>query len=457
MPIYQFYKPTEDEQTGHSIFHSIKYYLQMKKPSLSKLENKYYYGFSRTFWHILVGTATIGVIVALSVVAYTYLPTSKKEVVKQEPPQKPAYPKQAEVSLAEILAVLPKEAAPKQQNEAIIDEGPIVQNTIQIPKEDNKGLTEFEQELSRLKNLIPPTEFNNLWNGSGDYVIIDQARWAITKSEQYRKWVPTSLGLRTLIIDRTLDLGFKSFSEKALLVNKYYEVLKNVNKENRPIVMDKLVYFKDTNLEKTLSSLQALANSIGVFPDEDKVSAYISNARFLQKNYNDGEPLLEYETKVLTNFDVAQRHLASVNIKTELQKNYNNNIPGIQENTDYFLKLLPSIEKDKQALALNYYYSLYTNKNQDRLITIRDIENQYARQLNEIELQYQNEVAAAEMAYQLKKVAKKTMRLTSAQAIAVGIGVVLFITIILLLLSMVRNVNRLAQAMLENNNKNNLN
>ncbi len=43
------------------------------------------------------------------------------------------------------------------------------------------------------------------------------------------------------------------------------------------------------------------------------------------------------------------------------------------------------------------------------------------------------------------------MKLLSYQSIGYGLGVVLLISLILLVLSMIRNVNRLAEAMLENN------
>ena len=57
----------------------------------------------------------------------------------------------------------------------------------------------------------------------------------------------------------------------------------------------------------------------------------------------------------------------------------------------------------------------------------------------------------AEANHLIKKEKKSFWRSKSIQGIGVALGTILIITVILLLLSMIRNVNKLAEAMLENN------
>jgi uncharacterized membrane protein YqjE len=56
----------------------------------------------------------------------------------------------------------------------------------------------------------------------------------------------------------------------------------------------------------------------------------------------------------------------------------------------------------------------------------------------------------ANIKYQLEKSKKSTFREMSYESMAGGFAAVLLISLILLILSMIRNVNRLAEAMFEN-------
>lgn len=431
----------------------------MKKIHFSKLENKYYYGFSRTFWHFVIGAALVAAVVAISVVAYSYFPSSKDKVVRQEAPIKAPYPSQAEVTLSELLASLPKEKIPVTISQEIIEESPVIETTSVAPKQDTLGLSAFEFQIGRLKNVLPPSKFKAIWDGEGEYVYSDRRKYEVTKSEQFRTWVTKSDGLKIRILKTTSNAGFKSYREKAALVNGYYNLIKVTDDDSKDYIINQLVTFKNQSYDKTVASLDTLAKIIAYYPKDEIRRTFRLNSRFLINNPNDGLNVLSYEMQILPNFDLNERIETSMIIKDEYKNFYNNNVPGLSENTSYFLKLLPRVDKDQQSLALVKYYQLYKNKNSNRAYQIQEIEANYQQKLANIENEYESALQLAELKYQTKKVSKSALRKTSFIGVGIAIGAILIITVILLLLSMVRNVNRLAQAMLENtanqNKKNN--
>lgn len=46
----------------------------MKQKYFSKLENKYYYGISRTFWHFFTAIAVVCFVVGVVMIGWSYIP-----------------------------------------------------------------------------------------------------------------------------------------------------------------------------------------------------------------------------------------------------------------------------------------------------------------------------------------------------------------------------------------------
>ena len=63
----------------------------MKQKYFSKLENKYYYGISRTFWHFFTAIAVVCFVVGVVMIGWSYIPPSKDKVEKAPLPQKETY------------------------------------------------------------------------------------------------------------------------------------------------------------------------------------------------------------------------------------------------------------------------------------------------------------------------------------------------------------------------------
>jgi len=428
----------------------------MKNKYFSNLENKYYYGISRTFWHISAVIAVIGFIVGIVIIGWSYLPPSKKEVFKAPIPEKTAYPPQASVQISEILNALPKD---KLKIEEIKNNSnnntPEVKQEVKQHARDTTGLSNFENSISNLKNLIPFKDFSTLWRGNGYYIYPrGEAIYKVKKLEEHREFVTTSPGLLEQIEERTDSNEFKSYEEKAELVEKYNKILGVFNKSNRDEIIISLIRFKNRDYKKTISSLNSLYNILQFYGKDKLVSAFENNISFLLFNKNDGIPLLKFETEILNNFSKTERFSASNIIKAEYTNYYNNNIGGIRENTLNFIPFLKKIDTVKQSIALNFYYEIYKSKNGNRRQQIQQIDNDYRKLIRQIDADFNASKIEAEEAFQGKKQNKFTWRSDSLKIIGIALGTILLITLILLLLSMIRNVNKLAQAMLENNKSN---
>ncbi len=425
----------------------------MKNQYFSKLENTYYYGISRTFWHVLITIAALGTIVAIIAILYSYIPAGKEEVSKAAPPQKEAYPPQSEISFAELEQQLPMDSAPLQlqKNEIVAEEikSPPQQNNITDKNTD--GLQEFENAIASLKNVLPPQEFPQLWQGIGQYIYSDKRKYEVTKNEKYRTYVQDIAGFEQQVIEATHKNSFKGYKEKAAIVRGVSNILKDVPLDNRPDLAKELIKFRNQNFKKTIVSLDTLSNVLNLFIKEDLRKAYTKLERFILYNSNDGLAMISFLKEILPKFTKSQRYLATVYITDEYSNYYNNNLTGLIENTNQYLKHLGKLKPVQQAIGLEKYYTLYRGKNADRLAQIQRIENNHLQNLAAVEADYINAVRNAEVEFANKKQEKEKIRYLSLKSFAFALGAILFITVILLLLSMVRNVNRLAQAMIDNN------
>ncbi len=430
----------------------------MRNKYFSNLENKYYYGISRTFWHIFAVFAVIGFIVGIGIIGWSYLPSSKKEVFKAPIPEKQAYPTQVRVEINEILNALPKDKVKIEEikNKSFAN-APKIEPQISEYKIDTTGLSIFEKQIANLKNLLPYKVFQKLWNGKGYYTYPrGEALYKIKKLESYRKYVSTSPGLLKKIENRTNNNEFTSYIEKAELVQMYNRILQLIDKKNRIDIIHPLTYFKNKDFNKTINSFSVLYNILQLYNKDEVVKGFERHSRFLRRNPSDGIGLLTFELEALKNFTRNERYSASNIIEYEYVNYYNNNLGGIKENTLNFIPFLKKIDIDKQSIALNYYYKIYKSKNIDRRQQIQRIDNEFNQQIEQINADFNASKINAEVEFQNKQQKTLTWRSDSLKIIAAALGTILLITLILLLLSMIRNVNKLAQAMLESNkNKSN--
>lgn len=423
------------------------------KKSLSNLENKYYYGISRTFWHLFAFIAVIGCFVGIIIIGWSFIPASKDEVVKPPIPKRAEYPPQAKVKLNEILNSLPQDKNEIEQIKNTTKENINVPQQVENNSErDTIGLSNFKNQISSLKNLLPISDFTKLWNGEGYYTYPKgKAIYRIKKLESLRKFVRTSPGLVNEIISITDKNGFNGYNEKTEILKSIINIFTDLNINQREDLIYTLLNYNNGDIHKTVKSLNTLYKLIKQFDSDDKVKAYEKYRYTLKRNSNEGNDLLNYQSKIIEKFDVNERYDASKIITSEYENRYNNNLDGLIENTQFFVTMLKDISPTKQAIALDSYYKIYKSKNKNRIAEIERINIKHRNKVENIENQYKNNLAKVNRDYIHSKKSKSTWRWNSLKVIGAGLGIILLVTVILLLLSMIRNINKLAQEIINSN------
>ncbi len=426
---------------------------------LTNLENNYYYGFTRTFWHIIISILFLSLIGGVIMIGWSFIPSSKRQVVKASPPIKQSYPKQIDVSTKEVLQKLPKE---KEAIKKVLDEQTKIANTPPLNQEvyiiedtiDTLNLTNFNNEIANLKLLIPVKKYSNLWNPKGYYTYPQGKRkYDVTKNEKYRKWVVLSQGLKDQIISKIGAMGFKSYKEKYQLLKKYNECLTKINATDRELILKKLLGFFNKNKVETIIAIEHLTKLLPLF-NENLPQVFDNESYFIKKNPQDGLNMIAFEAQILPSFTIEDRLQATKVLKSEYLNYYDYNLSAFKETTKNFIQMLPKFSKGQEALALQYFYEVYRSKNAQRIAQIRAIDNNHQQCINTIENQYQADLRSAQVEYNSKLQKKVFWRLYSFWTICSAIGSVLVVTLILLMLSMIRNVNKLASTILlkkENN------
>jgi len=431
----------------------------MKQNKFSKLENNYYYGISRVFWHIIVGLGSLAIIGGIAVLVWSQIPASERKTVKEEAPLKINYPEPVAVTLDEIKRLLPKGDELIKQKDEVTQ---INEVTNHEPKKeriyrDTVGLSFFYAQINNLKKILPISENKALWQGEGKYVMSarDAKIYKKTKDNSLKRWVKTSEGFETRFIEST-DKNFKSYSDKAKLLSSYNNLLKSVANNNRVAFLNsKLFSFHRyrNDLQKSISTVDTISKILSLVNSTEQVSAFDILEKFIRNNPNDGFGLVNFEQSILNKFQKNQRLNIIKTINNEYLNNYDNQLSLIIDNTEQFIPMSSNFKGDQQPVALKYFYRLFKNKNGDRDYQIREIDNAYNAKLANIEADYQKNLVQAKVDLALKKEKKMKMKSLSYKSMAYGLGVVLLISLILLVLSMIRNVNRLAEAILQNKNK----
>lgn len=433
----------------------------MKQTKFSKLENNYYYGISRLFWHIIIGLGALAIISGIAVLIWSQIPASKNKVVKEEAPFKKAYPKPVGVSLNELKSLLPKgkEELEKEKNNVTEILGnrntdfEVVED--EVVERDTVGLSKFNTQIDALKRLIPVQQNLSIWEGQGYYYFMnsrDERLYKRNKATHLRLWKSTSKGFENEFIKKTdgQKYNLKSYTDKAILLTSYNNFLKNVDKKNRaPLLNDLVRFYSKKGLNEATTIIETIAKTIKSIDSKEQIEAFNVLERFSRHNPSDGLGLVTFEQGILHNFEVNQRLNIIKTINKEYSNNYDFQLAAIIDNTKQFIPMLSSFKGNQQPVALQKFYILFKSKNRNRDTQIQRINNQYQSDIRDVDLKYQNDLVQAESNYAVKKVKKSNMKWASLKSMAYGLGVVLLISLILLILSMIRNVNRLAEAMLK--------
>jgi len=332
----------------------------MKNIFFAKIEERLYFKVTTLFWHILIGIGVFAIVIGIIVVLWNFLPTFKKEVVKQPFPDKEKYPTAVTVSFEEVNSIIKvfeemKQTKQIKQNEIVqVQTNPqqeSAQNNQQITPivvKDVKGENDFQASIERLKKIIPPENYNKIWESKGFYTFPNVPKyWDKTHNESYRKFNVTEPCLG----DRLKALADNYLDRKKLL-DGYITAITPLAEESRPEFLKFLISHRENSINKTIALAQVLAKIFPLLQDVKSGEVIQSLIYFNRKNPNDGIPFINYVVTILGKFDSKIRD----KIITVLENNYfNNNLQNQIEATDLFLPMLIKFKADVQDIALQEY------------------------------------------------------------------------------------------------------
>jgi len=439
----------------------------MKKLSLSKLENYYYYAINRYFWHIIIALSLLIIISGIAVYGWSYVPPKKKEVVKPPQPEKAPYPELQQVDANDILKALStRQKLPVQQEEEEDDEFLMAAEPVYTQREkseeqtvDSVGLKMFYDELAVTKQIIPYQTNRKFWTNKYEFYFElerDKKLYRKTKNPKFRKKRLVRQAFDKNFIEFTDLYGYASYRDKAQFLRALNTMLMSLDSTQYQEFIHQYFFripLKKYSPEIIENRYNVISKAVKAIPEkEKKFYAYNILWNFIEKNPQDGYRMVQYQADNINRFVPEIRLAALQTMHDEYYRHYDYNLAGFKESTDNFFKIINSLPQDKrQADALKIYYDKYWNNNLERSKQIKQIDREYAQAVRQWEENYQLELMQAENEFKNKLNTRKKFRNLSIKSIGLAFVTVLLLSIILLIISMIRNVNRLTEAVYENN------
>lgn len=390
---------------------------------LEKLEEKFVFRTSHMFFHILVGAAMLVIAGGILLLLWGMTPSLKPGVSKSE------YPPVVEVSAQELAAaVLPKAELEKgtvagEAGTATAAEPAAAQPAAQSPADPSQQA--YEELIDSLKILLPPEKYS--W--------VDRGHWQ--RGYYQNRWVIDSYGIQSRLNAAFNTANARAYGDKATVLRSYLPLIAAFEEADRPAVLKALITYSKDDPATTRGNMELLQQSIAAFP-ADKAGVLNALADFGQKNPRDGREFIGYAAEIIPRFDpeYATEVLGAM-IRTYY--NYFDDIQRQKRATETFFPLLSTFEGKYQAKALEQYYGMYLQKNRER-------EQQVAR----IDQQYQHEQQQAEAVLAQKRAQKAENRYYGLMAIGGSLVFISIIALVLVLLSIQRNVRALASQVAAN-------
>ncbi len=433
----------------------------MKQSFLSALENKYYYAVSRYFWHIIIVIGILGIGAGILVYFWTLVPPKERQVVKQPIPPKPGYPQLKEVSLQDIIQALPKKKVKTEKpasDKAEEDYEPYnyqeEQNVVGI---DSVALANFNRVLGQTKMLIPEEKNTIFWEDRYQKTFKserDKRMYKKTHNPNLYTLTLSRSGFKTRFIKFTDRQKLKSYYDKADLLDAYNHIIEHLDSINRITFLEKIgfnISVKKLGTKEIYKRMSTISLLLDKVPAKEQLKLFNILWRFIRNNPNDGIPLTKYLSNDIDRAPFKTRTKFINNVLKEYVTYYNNNLYGLKEATNHFYENIPKLEPDIVPLALKIYYKLYRKNNYERTRQIEKINHNYNKTIADIEREYQKELAQAKADYMRANHKKQSWRQWSYKGIFAGFVSLLLFSLVLLILSMIRNVNRLTEAMYEQN------
>lgn len=414
----------------------------MKTNYVTKIENKYVFNLSLIFWHTFIALSSVAIVVSFAVFLWSLVPAWQKKVEKSPYPAKTEYPAPIAVSISELQLDGAKEEAPILTSEQVKAISPTKQQQVK----DLAGKKEYDESLTSLKTLIPPSKYS--WSGSGYWFYPAGERyWTYYKQEQYRQWISNEPGIEDKLQFSYRISEAKTYPEKKQMLEGYISIVKLLPEGKRLNALQNLIDNTSNSVSQNLIIFESISKVVQKMPKEENTNYLNQLASFGVANPTDGKAFIDYSSTIIENFASSKR----VDIIDCLVRSYDSffgqNLAKQQEATNLFLPLVPQIKGELQSKAMIQYYRVFREKNYKRDETISQIENEYQQIISGIDNQYEiDQINAAQKLYD-KKIKKAELRVKSILGIGGGILLIALIATILVFLSIQRSVRKIEEKM----------
>jgi hypothetical protein len=397
----------------------------MKHKYFQGFEDKYIFSLSRVFWHFFITIGIVVIVFGLGFFIYTVIPTSKKEVLKNQPPA------EIQISIYDIKDQMPQQAPTATKTEAATTRTTEVVKETATPEvqSNDPERKRFDQLIAQLKVLIPP--FKYTWEGSGYFSYpFGKDYWDVYQKEEYRVWEKTGGGVLDDLNNTFSNAKAYSYSNKSHLLASYISILKLMKENVRLNWLKRL-----EQVPGDFSTNANINNNLTVLMSKVKGEDLSYLEQLIANNNNENEiVIIDYINSNIDKFEAPQRSEVVKYLEYKFRTEFAKDINKFTYVTAGFLPLINSFKGERITSILNYYYKAYKAKNNERDAAIAAIEEKYSAEILQSEIEY-NQANGIKEKYRLKSI------------IAVGsaVAVISVLAILLVFLSIQRSVRRLEE------------
>ena len=234
------------------------------------------------------------------------------------------------------------------------------------------------------------------------------------------------------------QINLNNYSQKTELLRQYITNISFVTKkEDRRIVFDAILNLSITNLSQTKENITLLSNSVKNISSAnfDYLPSFV---QVILKN-EDGFELIKYFNSIIPQFN-KNIHMSVLDLYGEIYYE-TKDLDLVKMMMDGYTQFIPKFEANDQLVSLEAHLNIFIKKLQLRKQEIDKIENDYEREVASINSEYERKLAEARSEAIEKKAKKVVVRFPSLYIFLSSLGVIAFLALLLVLLSLQRTLS----------------
>lgn len=387
---------------------------------LTRIEERYLFRLSRSFWHVVTLLGVLIVAVALAVLGWAYLPAQERAVSKA------SYPAPVEISPEEIqerLKPVPAPAAPEK-------------TLAESPKaaDQDPDRVAFTAAVQALRKALPDPQF--AWQDKGRWEYpYGYGLWEYTLDSDYRRWVVTQKGIISRL-NETLDgMSSVTLGQQAKILETYATTLNVIPMGDRMKVFTSMTMLTKGHPDDAVASIVALGKVVSALGSQ-RAPKFEQLAGIVSAHQSEGMQMVTGLGGIIGSFDATARVAALDAFSRAFVSRFEGKYEQQREAVERFMGMLPQVAPKDQARYLAAYLDLFAEKNVSRQLRIQEIDAKFA-----------DDVARAEADALASRMAKETSRPFAWYALGIGVGTAAFFALFLVMLSIQRNLKALVEVM----------